>query len=133
MCFRQGVFRAFSGSFVCFQSVFGVFSLCPFRICLWTLSKFGKHKYSFQVFHPTFYAKSPEPIFGDFKGFPQDSRRLSIELDRFFIILNQLVFQPISINFNQFQSVSPQEFIDNQLVGKTARKACAQPCGKRVD
>ena len=35
-------------------------------------------------FDPTFHAKSPKPIFfGDFTGFPPDSRRLSIAFDRF--------------------------------------------------
>ena len=47
-------------------------------------------------------------IFGDFNGFPPDSRRLSIHFDQFLyhcrsvsVIFNQF----ISINFNQFQSV----------------------------
>ena len=51
------------------------------------------------VFHPTFHAKSPKPIFGDFNGFPPYSRRLFIHVDRFSIIFNQ--FQSVSISFNQ--------------------------------
>ena len=55
-------------------------------------------------FHPTFHAKSPKPIFGDFNGFPPDSGRRSIHSDRFSVFFNQ--FQSVSISFNQFQSVS---------------------------
>ena len=55
------------------------------------------------VFCPTFHAKSLKPIFDNFNGFPPDSRRLSIHLDRFSVIFSQ--FQSASVNFNQFQSV----------------------------
>ena len=44
-----------------------------------------------------------EPNFGDFNGFPPDSRRLSSDFDRFSVIFNQI--QSVSIDFNQFQSV----------------------------
>ena len=91
-------------------------------------------------FGPTFHAKSRKPIFGDFKGFSPDSRRLSIRFNRFSVIFKQ--FQSASINFNQFLSVSisltrskKQEFINNRKVGKqhvnippsqTFRKSCPQ-------
>ena len=54
-------------------------------------------------FHPTFHAKWPKPIFGDFNGFAPDSCRFSIDFDGFPVIFNQ--FQSILISFNQFQSV----------------------------
>ena len=59
-------------------------------------------------------------------GFPPDSRRLSIHVDRFAVIFNQ--FQSVSVNFSQFESVlislirsKTLELIDNWKVGKTTR------------
>ena len=57
-------------------------------------------------FLPTFHAKSPKPIFGDFNGFPPDSRWRATHFDRFSVIFNQFQSASVSlINFNQFQSV----------------------------
>ena len=74
---------------------------------------------SLVIFHPTFHAKSPKPIFSDFNGFPPFSRRLS--LDSQSISTDFLsFFQSVSISFKQFESVSisltrskTQECIDN--------------------
>ena len=55
----------------------------------------------------TFHAKSPKPIFGDFKGLPPDSPRLSIDFDRLSVIFNQL--QSIPISFNQFDSIGSSQ------------------------
>ena len=57
-------------------------------------------------FRPTFHAKWPKPIFGDFNGFPPilvDFQLISIDFLSFSISLSQ--FQSVLISFNQFQSV----------------------------
>ena len=48
-------------------------------------------------FRPTFHAKSPKPISGDFNGFPPDFRRLFNPFRSIFYR-----FQPVSVSFSQF-------------------------------
>ena len=58
-------------------------------------------------FHPTFHAKSPKPLFGDFNDFPTDSRRLSIRfsIDFLWFSISFSQSQSALTNFDQFQSV----------------------------
>ena len=67
-------------------------------------NKLRKHVHeNFRCFFASPSTWIAEPNFGDFNGFPPDSRRLSSDFDRFSVIFTQ--FQSASIDFNQFQSV----------------------------
>ena len=54
-------------------------------------------------FCPTFHAKSPKSIFGDFPGFSSIFRSISVDVLSCSISFSQ--FKSVSVNFNEFHSV----------------------------
>ena len=72
------------------------------RICQRRIIQLG-------VFGPTFHAKSPKPVLGNFNGFHPDSRRLSAHFDRFSVIFNH--FQSVSISLNLFYCSNRKNYL----------------------